>query len=211
MPATQIPPAFKAGAVGTIYRVSVVGSSPFGDHVNTFHVRQQTPNPAGGDAFQEIKDLWDANVKGSYLALFDTAFSVRSLRVQQVDGNIKGLPSQAFVLTGSGTRVEATERLPGQLAALIDYQSGFSGRRGRARQFIGVLHEGDQNQGVVSSALVTLLNTYGGTLLNTYGISSTSYPLVGYIQVTNEVVDIKTATAKTAVYTQRRRRLTVGS
>lgn len=211
MAVTQIPPSFKAGAVGDIYRVAVTANTPFGLHVNTWHVRQQTAAPFNNDAFADINDHFTTLAKTAYLALFDSQFSMVSLRVSEVDGSLTGLPSVTFSNTGSGTRVEASERLPGQNSALIDYQSGFSGRRGRARQFIGLLHEADQSGGIVGAAFLSLMNAFGQALRNAYGVTSTSYPLVAFTEVTNTVVDITAHAAKAVVYTQRRRRASVGT
>lgn len=211
MAVNLIPPTFKAGVVGDLYRVSLQATTPFGIHVNTWHVRQQTANPFQGDAFADINDHFSTLAKTSYLALFDSQFSLTGLRVSRIDGTQTGLPSSTFAQSGTGTRVDASERLPGQNAALVDYTSGFSGRRGRARQFIGLLHEADQSGGILVAGTLTVLNSWGQALRNAYGVTSNAYPLVAYTSVTNSAIDISGHAARNVVYTQRRRRAGVGS
>jgi hypothetical protein len=211
MAVNLIPPSFKAGAVGDLYRCSVQATTPFGIHVNTWHVRQQTAAPFNNDAFADINDHFTTLAKTAYLALFDSQFSLTGLRVSRVDGNLTGLPSSTYAQSGTGTRVDASERLPGQNAALIDYTSGFSGRRGRARQFIGLLHEADQSGGILVAGTLTVLNSFGQALRNAYGLTSNSYPLVAYTAITNTAIDITGHAARSPVYTQRRRRAGVGS
>lgn len=209
MPVQKVP-VFKAGAIGNVYRCTIIGNGNYGKHNNTFHLRQSLASFTG-DIFDDIKVTWDGAVKASYLALFSSSFTLEAMRVAQVDDSLKGLPAETLTLTGSGTRTVSGQAQPGQLAGVLEFNSGFSGRRGRGRNFIGEMFEGDQNIGVVESALRTLYETYGNTLRTTFDGVSAVGELVVFTLVTNQVAPVLSVRAKLPVYTQRRRREGVGS
>lgn len=210
MPVSKIS-GFTAGAVGKVYRCSVVATSLSGTHINTFHLRQIVPS-FSGSIYSDIATTWNGAVKTSYLALFSSFLTLQYMSIAEVDDGLKGLPSQSVTLTGSGTRTIATDYLPGQLAALVEFNTGFSGRSGRGRQFIGQLAEGDQNSGQVSAGLQTLMNTYGTALVNTFQAANSAVAeLVIFSKRVNTVAVVISSQAKSTVYTQRRRRLGVGS
>ena len=181
-----------------------------GQHNNTFYVRQVVP-AFSGDIFNDIWQTWDGAVKASYLALFSNFFTLQGLRVAQIDDSVKGLPSQTLTLSGTGTRTVTGDYLPGQNAAVLEFNTGFSGRRGRGRNFIGQLTEGDQNGGTISNTLATLMTTYGNTLRTTFDGGSAVAEHVVFTLVTNTVARVTSVQPKLPVYTQRRRRLGVGS
>lgn len=210
MPVIVVPPAFKAGAIGQVFRVSINATTPFGAHVNTFHVRQRVASPSG-DIFADIRDTWVGAVQDQYLEMFGPTFQLHSMRIGQVDDDIKGLPSNTYTLTGPGQRTVTGEALPPMDSALMDLVTGFSGRRGKGRQFLGLLYETDQAGGVVGTAQRTLITNYGNSLLAAFGPSAGVGTLVIFTKITNTVTDVTGITAKTSVYTQRRRRAGVGS
>lgn len=210
MPVSKVT-GFSAGAVGKVYRCSVVATSLNGVHINTFHLRQIVAS-FSGNIYNDIATTWNGAVKPSYLALFSNFLTLQYMNIAEVDDSLKGLPSQSVTLSGSGTRSVSTEYLPGQCAALVEFNTGFSGRAGRGRQFIGQLVEGDQNAGNVASAFQTLMQTYGSALVDTFQAANSAVAeLVIFSKKTNTVAVVLTAQPKTVVYTQRRRRLGVGS
>lgn len=209
MPVSKIT-LFKAGAIGNVYRCSINLNTPSGLHVNTFYLRQVSTAPSG-DVFADILATWDGVVKADYLALFSNTCSLLSMRISQVDNGLKGLPSATLALSGTGTRVPTGDRQPGQLAAVLQFDTGFSGRKGRGRNFIGNLFEGDQASGLVDAALRTLMEAYGTTMLTTWVSGSALAEWVVFTLVDNTVALVTSSQAKIPVYTQRRRRQGVGA
>lgn len=201
---------FKAGAVGNLYRVSVGASTSNGQHINTIYLKQKAI-PANNDIYQTIHDEWVANIQPSYLACFSSLFSLTAIRIQQTDDNIKGLPSQTLALTGLGQRAVTGDRLPGQLAAIIQFDTGFAGRRGRGRNFLGFLYEADQASGNLDSAVRGIFGTYGTALTSVFGASHPTLQFVVWTKVTNTMTPVISTQVKTPVYTQRRRRAGVGN
>ena len=208
--AVQSIEGFKAGAIGNVYHVQVTASTSNGIHVNGIYLRQKAV-PASQDIFQEIKDQWVANIQPSYLACFSALFSLQSLRVAQVDDNVKGLPSQSFSISGLGTRAPTGDRQPGQLAAIIQFDTGFAGRRGRGRNYLGFLYEADQSAGSMDSAVRGVFGAYGTALTTVFGTSNPTLEFVVWTKITNTVTRVLSTQVKTPVYTQRRRRAGVGS
>lgn len=208
--AVTVNEGFKVGAVGNVYRCAVTATTSNGNHINTWHLRQKAI-PAGGDIFQEIKDSWVTNVQTAYLACFSNLFSLVSLHIAQVDDNVRGLPSQTYALSGLGTRVVTGDRMPGQLAAIVQFDTGLAGRRGRGRQFLSYLYEADQASGNMDSAVRTIFGAYGTQLVTIYGTANPTTELVIWTKVTNSVTRVTTSQVKTPVYTQRRRRAGVGN
>lgn len=202
--------AFKTGAVGNVYRCAISANTSNGLHMNTFFVRQKAI-PASQDIFQEIKDTWVTNAQTAYLACFSSFFSLTSLHIGQIDGNTRGLPSQTFALTGVGQRTVTGDRQPGQLAAILQFDTGFAGRRGRGRNFLGFLYEADQLNGNMDSAVRGIFGAYGTALLTAFGSGNPTNELVVYTKVNNTVTRVTTSQVKTPVYTQRRRRQGVGN
>lgn len=200
---------FKSGAVGNVYRVSVAASTSNGVHVNTIYLKQKAI-PANNDIFQTIHDEWAANIQPSYLACFSSLFSLTSIRIAQIDDDVKGLPSQTLALTGIGQRAVTGDRMPGQLAAIIQFDTGFAGRRGRGRNFLGFLYEADQASGNMDSAVRGIFAAYGTALTTVFGASHPTLLFVVYTKITNSVTPVLTTQVKTPVYTQRRRRAGVG-
>lgn len=200
---------FKTGAVGNVYRVSVSGQTSNGIHVNTIYLKQKAI-PANNDIFTTIHDEWAANIQPSYLACFSSLFSLTAIRIAQIDDDIKGLPSQTLALTGVGQRTVTGDRMPGQLAAIVQFDTGFAGRRGRGRNFLGFLYEADQASGNMDSAVRGIMGAYGTALTTVFGASHPTLLFVVYTKVTNSVTPVLTTQVKTPVYTQRRRRAGVG-
>lgn len=208
--AVQEAVGFKAGAIGNLYRVSVGASTSNGQHVNTIYLKQKAI-PANNDIFQTIHDEWAANIQPSYLACFSSLFSLTAIRIQQVDGAIKGLPSSTLALTGLGQRVVTGDRMPGQLSALIQFDTGFAGRRGRGRNFLGFLYEADQQNGNMDSAVRGIMGSYGTALTSVFGASHPTLLFVVWTKITNTMTPVISTQVKTPVYTQRRRRAGVGN
>lgn len=201
---------YKAGAIGEVFRCSIIGSGPDGTHINTFYLRQVVASFTG-NVFDDIKTTWDGVLKATYLAMFPSSYSLSLFRVAQVDDDLKGLPAETFAISGSGTRTVAGDRQPGQLAAVLELNTGFSGRRGRGRNFIGVMHEGDQSGGIVDAALRTIIETYGALLVSTFVPATAIGELVIFTKVANTVSVVTSQRCKLPVYTQRRRRAGVGA
>lgn len=208
--AINVNTGFKAGAVGNVYRCSVGASTSNGTHINTFYLRQKAI-PANNDIFQTIHDEWVANIQPSYLACFSSLFSLTAIRIAQIDGAIKGLPSQTLALTGLGQRAVTGDRQPGQLSAIIQFDTGFAGRRGRGRNFLGFLYEADQLNGNMDSAVRGIMGAYGTAMTTVFGTAHPSLEFVVYTKVTNTVTPVTSSQVKTPVYTQRRRRAGVGT
>ena len=208
--AVQEASGFKAGAIGNLYRVSVNASTSNGQHINTIYLKQKAI-PANNDIFQTIHDEWAANIQPSYLACFSSFFTLVSIRIQQVDGAIKGLPSQTLALTGIGQRVVTRDRMPGQLSAIIQFDTGFAGRRGRGRNFLGFLYEADQASGNMDSAVRGVMGAYGTALTTVFGASHPTLLFVVWTKITNTMTPVTSSQVKTPVYTQRRRRAGVGN
>lgn len=210
MAVTPIPPTFKAGAIGQVFRCSVRASTPFGEHVNTFTVRQ-VQAAFTGDIFADIHASWGGAVKTSYLAMFPASYSLISFRVAQIDDDLKGLPAVSYTESGTGTRVPTGDALPPQCACVLDLLTGFTGRRGRGREFIGMTYEQDQAGGIYNSAYRTIVDNYGNTLRTTF-VSGTAVAELGiWTHVNNSFIAVTSTVAKAPVYTQRRRRLGVGA
>lgn len=209
MPVSKIS-AFKAGAIGNVFRCSIVAVDNTGQHINTFYVRQVAA-AFSGDIFADIFATWDGAIKSTYLACFSANLSLQAFRVSQVDDNLKGLPSETLTATGLGTRTVSGDGLPGQCAGLLEFNTGFSGRKGRGRNFMGDMYEGDQTNGIVGSTLRTLYEAYGDDLMNTFDAGSAVAEHVVFTKVDNTVARVTSTQAKLPVYTQRRRREGVGS
>lgn len=201
---------FKGGAVGNVYRCSIVMAGWAGEHINTFYVRQITSSFTG-DVAQDIFQTWDALCKADYLAMFNNRFSLAAFRVQQVDDALKGLFAESLTATGTGTRVVTTDGLPGQCAGLLEFNTGFSGRRGRGRNFIGGLCEEDNADGLLHSDQRDLMEAYGATMLSTFVAPSAIAEWVVWTKVNNTVAVVQSVQAKQPIYTQRRRRQGVGA
>lgn len=210
MAVNKIPDTFKGGAVGNVYRCSVRANTPFGDHVNTFAVRQVTASFTGS-VFDDIHQTWAGAVKTSYLAQFPSTFTLLSFRVAQIDDSLKGLPAVSYAESGAGTRVPTGDALPPQDACVLDMLTGFTGRRGRGRQFIGYSYEIDQAGGVYNSTYRALVDAYGNALRTTFVPATAIAELVIFTKVSNSVISVTSTVARAPVYTQRRRRLGVGS
>jgi len=210
MPVTNVPPQFKAGAIGDVYRCSVVMQSNFGAHVNTFHLRQVVA-AFTGDVFADIHTTWDGVVKPSYRAIFPASYVIRQFRVAQVDDKITGLPAVTYAHSDAGLRVPTGDALPPQNSALLIEDTGFSGRRGRGRQFIGGIYETDQAAGVINTAFQTLIQAYGDALRTNFKAGSSVAELGVFTLVSNSFIAVTATTVPLTVYTQRRRRLGVGA
>lgn len=207
--AVQESSGFKAGAVGNLYRASVSASTSNGIHINTIYLKQKAI-PANNDIFQTIHDEWVSGIQPTYLACFSALFSLTAIRVQQVDDNIKGLPSQTLALSGLGQRTVTGDRLPGQCAGIIQFDTGFAGRRGRGRNFLGFLYEADQLDGNLVSAIRGTFGAYGTALTTVFGPTHPSLTFVVWTKITNTMIPVTSSQVKTPVYTQRRRRAGVG-
>lgn len=201
---------FKAGAVGNIYHVTVSASTPNGQHINGIYLQQKSI-PPNNDIFVSIHDDWVANIQPSYLACFPPTFTLQAIRVQQIDDNIKGLPSQTLSLSGLGVRNGIGDRMPGQCAGIIQFDTGFAGRRGRGRNFLGMLHEGDNLNGNLESAIRGTFGAYGTALTTVFGATNAVSRFVVWTKITNTVTAVLTTQVKTPIYTQRRRRFGVGT
>lgn len=210
MPVTNIPPTFKAGAIGDVYRCSVVSMGPFGAHVNTFHVRQVVA-AFTGDVFADIHTTWDGVVKPAYRAIFPASYTIRQFRVAQRDDKILGLPAVTYAHADAGLRVPTGDALPPQNAALGLINTGFTGRRGQGRQFIGALYEQDQAGGLINASLQTLISTYMEALRTNFKAGSGVAELGVFTLVSNSFIAAVSTAVPLTVYTQRRRRLGVGS
>lgn len=210
MAVINIPPTFKAGSIGDVYRCSVRMATPFGDHVNTFHVRQVV-TAFTGDVFADIHTTWDGAVKPSYRALFPASFIIKSFRVGQRDDKILGLPAVAYSHNDAGLRAPTGDALPPQAAALLILDTGFTGRRGRGREFIGGTYEQDQAGGIYNSTYLALVQAYGDALRTNFKAGSSVAELGIFTLVSNSFIAVTATTTAQAVYTQRRRRTGVGS
>lgn len=201
---------FKAGAVGNLYRVSVGASTSNGQHINTIYLKQKAI-PPNNDIFQTIHDEWVNSIQPTYLACFGPLFSLTAIRIQQVDGVVKGLPSSTLALSGLGQRTVTGDRLPGQCAGVIQFDTGFAGRRGRGRNFMGFLYEADQVDGNLQSSIRGTFGAYGTALTTVFGASHPTLQFVVWTKITNTMTPVISTQVKTPVYTQRRRRAGVGN
>jgi len=209
MPVTKLT-AFVAGAIGQIYRVSLNAVGPDGAHVNTFYLRQVAAAPSG-NIFDDIAASFSAGEEADYAAMFPDTWSLQSIRVAQVDNGLKGLPSQTTTSIVPGTRTVSGDRQPGQLAAVAEFNTGFSGRKLRGRNFIGVLHEGDQASGLLGVTMATAIQDWLDVKLGLWVAGSAVAEWVVFNKEDNVVAVVTGAQPKGAIYTQRRRRGGVGA
>lgn len=140
--------------IGDVYRVSIIGNAYSSQIVNTFHVRQVSG--LIGTIQDDIKSVWDSEVKTSYLALLASGYASERLNVIKVSS---GIPEGGDAsLSGAGTAIG--EALPLTAAGVVSVRTGVPGRRFRGRMYLGPFTENDQVSSTLSGAKLTSIATF---------------------------------------------------
>lgn len=109
------------------------------DVVNVWHFRQDT-TLVFDTAGEDLVAAWQNYVQTLYLGLLSTAYTLDLLEVRQVTG---GSEIYQLVVSEAGTRGTDATVLPAQASCVVNWGTGFAGRRFRGRTFMPPASEGD--------------------------------------------------------------------
>lgn len=138
---------------------------------------------------------WSAHVRPR----FQPAASLVSIMVTDVRVSPGAQFQKVFTSPGAGTG----EMLAPQLAAVITWRTGLTGRSYRGRTFLAGFNEIDAAGQSLSATLITALNNYA-TALRT-GLNTAGYPLVVGSRLLEISTPVTSHTVRPYWRTQRRR------
>jgi hypothetical protein len=204
--------------VGSLYRLAVIGVGGVGQElVNVMHYRQLTPKVTPLDT-QDLAEVWAQNMTDFFAATFAESNGITRLEVRGVTDPTEGY-DYSYPALVPGTRVSA-QILPPQSAAVITWTTGLVGRRYRGRNYMWYTVEDDQNQGTFSADYRTALDAYASAALVLEGAPDfASFDLCVYSKPNPDldppwggaITPVTSYIVRNLVYTQRRRRVGVGS
>jgi len=197
-------------AVDDIFRLTLEGLGPQGQQiVNNLYYRQTSV--AGDDAGTELIDGWYAACAAALQDLLSDTCAFTEMHTRNLTQPLYGLDySLSPALAGNVTG----ECLPPSVAGVLQFTTGFIGKRARGRNYLWPTGESMQNQGQWTVTYSGLATAYGN-LLAPISNSGAVYQHVTYsppqggtgqlvLPVTEVALDVLTRT-------QRRRTPGVGS
>jgi len=192
-------------AIGTTYRLSLVGLWQGTLHVNAFHFRQREDTPGETPNTRLIND-WNTHMMDVYRGMFTPAFTITQENVYVAKGSPENLSVEtAFI----GRYALGSEPLPTQVASVTTWLTGIAGRRFRGRSYIGGLTEQQVDSQVIDSFYRSAVDIFANRLVNTFpGVTPFDY--VVYSRVAGVTTKITGYTIRSGIYTQRRRAAHLG-
>lgn len=187
-------------AIGTTYRLSLVGEIEGTLHVNTYHFRQRDDTP-GVTPSAALINSWRSLMEDVYRGLFPNAWHHLAYNVWIA----KGSPENLSVATDFyGRRSTGGELLPLQCAAVVTWLTGIAGRRFRGRSYFGCLGVDNVDSQNLSAIYLSALDLFAYRMVNLFK-PSTAFDPVCYSKVNGTTSLITGYTVRSGVYTQRRR------
>lgn len=190
-------------AIGSIYKVAVLGSGGFGQQlVCSFHYRQEfatifdTPS-------EDLVQAWDTDLTTLWRDLLPTSTVVTGLEVRGITDPLEGFDF-SFPSALPGTR--AGDPLPPQCAPVLTWTTGLVGRRFRGRSYLWYPVEGDSIQGQLLSGYQAAASAFA-TASQDIGddITTASYTQGVWSQTFSVFTPISGFRVNLTIGTQRRR------
>lgn len=197
-------------AMGSIYRVSVVGASVYSDlQVCTFHYRADA-NTILDTQSQDLAEAWFGDLLDLWRALMNVSSLVTRISVRGVTNPTEGFDLPVASVDGVG--LLTGDALPPQSAGVITWTTGLVGRRYRGRTYTWQGSESQQAAGQWTSAFTTPAGTFAtAARLIGDGLATAEYTLVVHSRTGGIDTPVTSHIIRPYVYTQRRRSLGNGS
>lgn len=143
-------------------RLAIRGSFQGQQIVNVLHYRYPGAAPDTDDLIAFCLEWW-TNHGTAWRGVHSDAYSVLELVARDIAtaGGAQG----SIPLTANNTGTIAGDPCPGNVAVVISWRTGLSGRTARGRTYIGPIPEPNVSGNTVNSGLVTVLATLAGQLI----------------------------------------------
>lgn len=196
-------------AVGSIYRVSLVGIAQFNQElVNVFHYRAEQPTVFDTQA-EDLAQAVSEFLVAPHAAARSVGTAATLIEVRGVTNPTEGFDLNIDPNVSGGI---AGDALPPQAAAVITWTTGLVGRRFRGRTFMWPAGEGSQAGGVYTEAYLALMDAFADeALLIGSGILTATYQLVVHSVAGGTNTPVTGHISRNTVHTQKRRVLGIGS
>lgn len=190
-------------AIGSVYRLSVVGDAGNQTIVNTFHFLQTDEFPGGLTPPAEIIRRWLGNAAeapvNAYARCLPNLYVGRELNCINVANPLDNSLEQN---NQRGLR-GSTEICPPQCCGLLSLETQGRGRSYRGRTYIGPVLELDQSAGTITSGYSNVLTALVNSLVFNYG--STPFAWVVYSRKLKQSFPVLRVHVRLYIATQRRR------
>lgn len=197
-------------ALNDVFKLTLEGLGPQGQQIiNTLYYRQTTTT--GADEGTQLIDGWYAACSAALIAMLSNTCSFTEMHTRNLTQPLYGLdytlsPALAGTITG--------ECLPPSVAGVLQFSTGFIGKRARGRNYTWPTGESQQNQGQWVVGFQGLATAYGNAL-TTVTNGGASYRHVTYSPApeggTELVLLVQDVALDPITRTQRRRTPGVGS